>query len=100
MAVEMAPSPDHTRRLQSIGQFVVVLPSPCWACEAEGKTDLNRNTYMTVTGTLFLVVAIVHLLRIILGWPVEVGGLSIPFWTSWLAVLAAGALSYFGFRQK
>jgi hypothetical protein len=61
---------------------------------------VNRNTYMMVTATLFLVVAIIHLLRIILGWPVEVGGLSIPFWPSWLAVLAAGALSYFGFRQK
>jgi hypothetical protein len=61
---------------------------------------VNRNTYLTVTATLFLIVAIVHLLRIILGWPVEVGGLSIPFWLSWLAVLAAGALAYFGFTQK
>jgi hypothetical protein len=31
---------------------------------------------------------------------VEIGGLSIPFWLSWLAVLAAGALAYFGFAQK
>jgi hypothetical protein len=61
---------------------------------------LKRKTYTTVTAMLFLVVAVVHLLRIFLGWPVEVGGLSIPFWLSWLAVLAAGALSYFGFRQK
>jgi uncharacterized membrane protein YhaH (DUF805 family) len=61
---------------------------------------VNRNTYLTVTATLFLIVAIVHLLRIILGWQVEVGGLSIPFWLSWLAVLVAGALAYFGFRQK
>jgi hypothetical protein len=55
---------------------------------------------MTVTASLFLVVAIAHLLRIILGWQVEIGGLSIPFWLSWLAVLVAGALSYFGFTQK
>jgi hypothetical protein len=61
---------------------------------------LNRKTYMTVTATLFLVMAIVHLLRIILGWHVEIGGLSIPFWVSWLAVFVAGALSYFGFAQK
>jgi uncharacterized membrane protein YhaH (DUF805 family) len=60
---------------------------------------MNRNTYLTVTATLFLVVAVVHLLRIILGWHVEIGGLSIPFWLSWLAVLVAGALAYFGFRQ-
>ena len=61
---------------------------------------MNRNTYLTVTATLFLIVAIAHLLRIILGWQVEVGDLSIPFWLSWLAVLVAGALAYFGFRQK
>jgi len=55
---------------------------------------------MTVTATLFLVVAIIHLLRIIFGWSVEIGGLSIPFWLSWLAVLVASALAYFGFKQK
>ena len=55
---------------------------------------------MTVTATLFLVMAIVHLLRIILGWHVEIGGLSIPFWVSGLAVLVTGALAYFGFTQK
>jgi hypothetical protein len=48
---------------------------------------------MTVTATLFLVVAIMHLLRIIFGWQVEIGGLSIPFWVSWLGVLVAGGLA-------
>ena len=61
---------------------------------------LNRKTYMTVTAVLFLVVAVAHLVRIILGWRVEIGGLGIPFWVSWLAVLVAGALSYFGFTQN
>jgi len=61
---------------------------------------LNRKTYMTVTAALFLIVAIAHLLRIILGWQIEIGGLSIPFWVSWLGVLVAGALAYFGFTQK
>jgi hypothetical protein len=55
---------------------------------------------MTVTAALFLVVAVAHLMRIILGWQVEVGGWSIPFWVSWLGVLVAGALSYFGFTQR
>jgi hypothetical protein len=41
-----------------------------------------------------------HLLRIIFGWQVEIGGLSIPFWVSWLALPVAGALAYFGFTQK
>jgi uncharacterized membrane protein YhaH (DUF805 family) len=63
-----------------------------WAAGEDRR--LNRKTYMTVTATLFLVMAIVHLLRIILGWQVEIGGFSIPFWVSWLAVPVAGALAY------
>jgi hypothetical protein len=55
---------------------------------------------MTVTAALFLAVAIAHLLRIIFGWHAEIGGLGIPFWASWLAVLVAGALAYFGFTLK
>ena len=61
---------------------------------------MNQKTYMTLTATVFLAVAIAHLLRIILGWSVEIGGLSIPFWVSWLALLVASALAYFGFTQK
>jgi hypothetical protein len=94
----MAPSLGQTMRLRGLEQLVVVLLSPRCAHEAI-RHPMNRNTYLTVTATLFLVVAVVHLLRIILGWHVEIGGLSIPFWLSWLAVLVAGALAYFGFRQ-
>jgi hypothetical protein len=54
---------------------------------------------MTVTATLFPVVAVAHLLRIIFGWQVEIGSLSVPFWASWLAVLVAAGLAYFGFRH-
>ena len=61
---------------------------------------MNQKTYMRLTATLFLVVAIMHLLRIIFGWSVEIGSLSIPFWVSWLGVLVAGALAYFGFTQR
>ena len=91
---------DHTRRLRGIAQLLAV--SYCRRSWARGGKAgrLNRKTYMTVTATLFFVVAIIHLLRIIFGWQVEIGGLSIPFWVSWLGVLAAGALAYFGFTQK
>ena len=61
---------------------------------------MNRNTYLKFTATLFLVVAIAHLLRVIFGWSVEIGAWSVPFWVSWLALFASGALAYFGFTQK
>jgi len=67
----------------------------------DGKVDrLSRKIYATVTATLFLMMGIVHLLRIIFRWQAEIGGLSIPFWASWLALPVAGALAYVGFTQK
>jgi uncharacterized protein involved in cysteine biosynthesis len=64
------------------------------------EIGLNRNTYVTLTAAIFVLVAMAHVLRIIFGWSVEIGGLIIPFWLSWLAVLAAGALAYLGFSQR
>ena len=96
----MAPPPGQARRQRGIEQLVAV--SYCRGLlGARWKgSRLSRKTYMTVTATLFLVVAIMHLLRIIFGWQVEIGGLSIPFWVSWLALPVAGALAYFGFTQN
>jgi hypothetical protein len=61
---------------------------------------LNQKTYATVTAALFLAMAIMHLLRIIFGWEVQIGVVAIPFWVSWLALPITGALAYFGFAQK
>ena len=61
---------------------------------------MNRKTYVTLTATLFVVVALMHLLRIIFGWQAEISGLNIPFWVSWLGVLVAGALAHLGFTQR
>jgi hypothetical protein len=61
---------------------------------------LDQKTYDTITGALFLIVAVVHLVRIIVGWSAQIGGLDIPPWVSWLAIVVAGALAYFGFRHS
>ena len=61
---------------------------------------MQQKTYNIVTAVLFLVVALLHLLRIILDWPAQIGGLSIPLWASWLALIVAAALAYLGFRQN
>ena len=61
---------------------------------------MNRKTYANVTAALFLAMAIMHLLRIIFGWEVQIGGLAIPLWVSWLALPITGALAYLGFMQN
>ena len=59
---------------------------------------MDQRTYNIVAATLFLIIAVLHLLRVILGWPARIGGLDIPLWASWLAILVAGGLAYCGFR--
>ena len=59
---------------------------------------MDQQNYDILTGSLFLIVAALHLLRIIFGWPAVIGGLDIPLWASWLALIVSGALAYFGFR--
>ena len=61
---------------------------------------MQQKTYNTITAVLFLVIALLHLLRIIFGWPAQIGGLGIPMWASWLALVVTAALGYLGFRQN
>ena len=61
---------------------------------------MDQRAYNTITAVLFLIMALVNLLRIIFGWPTQIGGLNIPIWVSWLALVVTGALAYFGFRQN
>ena len=59
---------------------------------------MDQRAYNTITAVVFLIVAVLHLLRVILGWPARIGDLDIPLWASWLAILVTGALAYCGFR--
>ena len=59
---------------------------------------MDQKVYNTITAVLFLVIAVLHLLRIILGWPARIGSVDFPMWGSWLALVVTGGLAYFGFR--
>jgi hypothetical protein len=59
---------------------------------------MDQRAYNIVTAVLFLIVAALHLVRVILGWPARIGGLDIPLWASWLAILVTGGFAYCGFR--
>jgi hypothetical protein len=61
---------------------------------------LNWKTYANVSATIFLLVAIAHLLRVIFGWEVRIGNLDIPQWVSWLALVVSGLLAISGFSQR
>ena len=58
---------------------------------------MTRKSYFLVTAIIFSVVGLLHLLRIVLGWEAVVGGLSIPMWLSWVAMILTAVLAYHGF---
>lgn len=60
----------------------------------------NRKTYYQVTSLIFLIVAVLHAMRILYSWDAVVGGVTVPLWASWAAVLIAGYLAYRGFTWK
>ena len=58
---------------------------------------MSEKTFSLVAGTIFFVVAVLHILRVAMGWPVVLAGWTIPMWVSWIAIPIAGFLAYEGF---
>jgi hypothetical protein len=57
---------------------------------------MSEKTFTTVASVIFVFVALIQVLRVFYGWPVAIGGWSVPMWISWVIVVIAGALSYLG----
>ena len=59
---------------------------------------MDQKMFSIVTGVIFAVVALFHLVRIYMGWPVMIGDWSVPMWVSWIGLVVAGGLAFFGWR--
>jgi hypothetical protein len=54
--------------------------------------------YALLSGTLFALLALVQLTRVVLQWPVRVASVDVPLWASVIAFLLAGGFSIWAFR--
>lgn len=54
---------------------------------------MSTQTYMRITGALFAVIAIIHLIRLVIGWEAQIGGWSVPLWASWVFLAITGFLA-------
>lgn len=61
---------------------------------------MSQKSFYSLTGIIFLIVVIVHLLRVVNGWSVSIGTFDMPVWASWVAVVLASYLSYQGLRRR
>jgi len=57
---------------------------------------MNRGIFCIVAAVIFAIVALLHLLRVYMGWPVVIGDWSAPMWVSWIALVVAGVLAIWG----
>lgn len=55
--------------------------------------------FTTIAVVVFALVALLQLLRVVLGWVVTVNGTIVPFWASVIACVAAATLSVMLWRE-
>lgn len=53
---------------------------------------MKSSCCIKVASVLFLLVAVGHLVRIIMGWKVLVGTFEMPMWPSYIVIVAGAAL--------
>jgi hypothetical protein len=50
---------------------------------------VNQKTFSLVATVIFLVVGLMHALRLFFGWHAEVNGWTVPLWVSWVGLVVA-----------
>jgi hypothetical protein len=64
------------------------------------KEDVVMRRYELVSGIIFAVMAVVQLIRTLLGWPVQVDLFTVPVWLSGIAFLITGSMAVWAFRSR
>ena len=59
---------------------------------------MGQKNFSLVAGLFFLLVAVLHALRLALGWQATVDGWNLPLWVSWVGLAIAGYLAFEGLR--
>jgi hypothetical protein len=62
------------------------------------EETMSHKTFSLVVGVVFLLIAVGHLVRVLLGATVVVEGMAVPMWASVLVVIFMGYLAFEGFR--
>ncbi len=59
---------------------------------------MAHKQYCVVSGVLFCLVALAHIMRVAGGVSVVVEGIAIPMYVSWFAIIVPAALAIWAFR--
>lgn len=56
------------------------------------------RAYLGISGAIFGLIALLHILRVVLDWSAQIGTWTVPFWVSWIAIFVSGGLCVWAFR--
>jgi hypothetical protein len=59
---------------------------------------MREKTYLLITAIIFGLVALLHLVRLVNHWSVQLGTFAFPFWGSWLGLVVGVVLSLWAVR--
>ena len=59
---------------------------------------MSPRAYLIISGTIFGIVAVLHLLRVVNSWDLVLGPWSAPMWVSWLGTLVPAVLCVWALR--
>jgi len=60
---------------------------------------MHHRAYCGISATLFTVVALAHLMRLVNGWSFEIETFVVPMWVSLIGLLGPGTLAVWGYRE-
>jgi hypothetical protein len=59
---------------------------------------MSERNYLLISALVFALFSLLHLVRVITHWPIQVGAVAVPFWGSWLVVVIFAVMSVWAFR--
>ncbi len=59
---------------------------------------MSQKTFSIIAGVLFSIFALLHIVRLIMGWNVMIENLTTPMGVSWIALVVFAYLGYSGLR--
>jgi len=59
---------------------------------------MSQKTFSLAAGLIFLLIAVMHVLRLVLRWEVVLNGWIVPLWVSAVAIVIAAYLAFAGLR--
>jgi hypothetical protein len=58
---------------------------------------MTQRSFSLITSILFLLIALLHAVRLLQGWQVTIAAAVVPLWVSWIGLAISGFLAYEGF---